>query len=359
MRVIVKRANALSASEIARWTAIQTAMPELDSPYFSHGYAAAVADVDPRAEVAIVEDDGSIQAFFPFERGRFGTARSIGGTMCDFQGLVGQPDTHWSVEELLNKAGIGIWFFDHLIIEQNWLVEYHTTIYDSPYLDLSGGFDRYLEGVRSGEGKPFRRQFELMRKLEREIGPVRVEWDCNDYDSLACVLDWKSDQYISSGQTNLMRAGTTSRAIVERLFHKRSPECRGQLSLLYAGDTLLAGHFGIASSTVLHWWFPSYDRTYAKYSPGLLLLLCLAREAAIHGIKRIDLGRGGEEYKTRFRSGAQRIAAGAVRRPSSIYFVIDKSVALGGMVRNSRHMEAVKPVIKPFVRMYRYVANNR
>ena len=45
-------ANALTAPEIARWTAIQTAMRSSTAPL---AYATAVADVDQRAEVAIVK----------------------------------------------------------------------------------------------------------------------------------------------------------------------------------------------------------------------------------------------------------------------------------------------------------------
>lgn len=353
MRVRVKKASSLTRSEMERWSAIRSAAAELDSPFFSPHYTAVVGQVNPLSEVAIVEQDGEPKAFLPFERGKLGIARPIGGIICDFQGLIAPSNSPFAIEDVLDAAGIRIWYFDHLIVEQRRLEKYHGSVHDSPYLDLSGGFDAYLESLRSAGGKPFQRQFELMRKLERELGPVRIEWDARDREAFARVFEWKNQQYVAGGQEAFMRSGTVHRRIVERLFEERAADCSGQLSLLYAGDTLVAGHFGMSGSHVLHYWFPSYDRAHSKFSPGLLLLLCMAREAASRGLKRMDLGRGGEEYKSRFRSGARQVAMGAISRSAPLSFVIDTTSAAARTARRSQYLNPVKTLLRPLVRLGR------
>ena len=76
------------------------------------------------------------------------------------------------------------------------------------------------------------------------------------------------------------------------------------------------------SGGVLHVWFPTYDPALAKYSPGLVLWLELARAAADLGLWQFDLGKGQERYKTSLQSAAgawrgsvdRRLVAGSLRR---------------------------------------------
>ena len=68
---------------------------------------------------------------------------------------------------------------------------------------------------------------------------------------------------------------------------------------------------GMRSKTVLHGWFAAYDPAFAKYSPGILLLLDMAKRASSPGISIIDMGKGSEPYKQRL-NGAIQIAEGSV-----------------------------------------------
>jgi CelD/BcsL family acetyltransferase involved in cellulose biosynthesis len=88
----------------------------------------------------------------------------------------------------------------------------------------------------------------------------------------------------------------------------------GCYQLLYAGDRLVAGHFGMRSRTVWHCWFPVYDMEMANYSPGLILHLKMAAHAPSAGLHTIDLDRGRSEYKTRLMSKAIVVAHGSVDR---------------------------------------------
>src|SRR5678816_1993574 len=89
------------------------------------------------------------------------------------------------------------------------------------------------------------------------------------------------------------------RELVERIHSAHEAGFAGMLSLLYADDRLVAGHLGMRSRTVWHYWFPAYDAALAKYSPGLILLLKMAENAQSLGLRAIDLGKGLSQYKER------------------------------------------------------------
>ena len=72
------------------------------------------------------------------------------------------------------------------------------------------------------------------------------------------------------------------------------------LSAIWAGDTLVAAHFGVANRGILHYWFPVYDPAFHRYSPGTQLLLDVCRGAAERGIHTIDLGYGQHAFKHKF-----------------------------------------------------------
>jgi len=107
---------------------------------------------------------------------------------------------------------------------------------------------------------------------------------------------------------------------MEAILAAQSESFAGMLSLLYAGDRIIAGHFGMRSRTDWHWWFPSYDPTVAKYSPGLILLLEMARHAASVPLRTIDLGKGQARYKDQFKNAAVPLAMGSVALPSWLNF---------------------------------------
>jgi CelD/BcsL family acetyltransferase involved in cellulose biosynthesis len=70
------------------------------------------------------------------------------------------------------------------------------------------------------------------------------------------------------------------------------------------------------SQGVLHYWFPTYDKEFATYSPGLMLLLAMVEDAQTREIHLIDLGRGHAPYKDRFANGAFGVAEGTAATTS-------------------------------------------
>lgn len=97
---------------------------------------------------------------------------------------------------------------------------------------------------------------------------------------------------------------------------ERSLDFKGVISSLYAGDQLVSAHFGLQTSRTLHYWFPVYDTAYAYYRPGLILLKKLAEHVSRDGVEQIDLGRGMQTYKRRFKTGEIPLGEGAVSRPA-------------------------------------------
>ena len=125
------------------------------------------------------------------------------------------------------------------------------------------------------------------------------------------MVQWKTAQYLRTNITDVF-AFPWTRALLERIFCCRSEAFAGELCALYAGDRLVAVHFGMRSYGVLHLWFPSYDIAWAKFSPGLIRDLELLQAAAARGIRRVDYGKGMTEQKKYFMSGASRVAEGSV-----------------------------------------------
>jgi CelD/BcsL family acetyltransferase involved in cellulose biosynthesis len=157
----------------------------------------------------------------------------------------------------------------------------------------------------------------MARRLERELGPLQFIHDSDESAALAQVLAWKSEQYRSSGWDDLFSNGW-ARGLVERIHGVQTPRFAGMLSVLYAGPVLIAGHMGMRSDTVWHYWFPAYDRRFARYSPGMILLWKMAQAAPELGLRCIDLGTGLSLYKLRLMNVSLEVVEGSVETRSCL-----------------------------------------
>jgi CelD/BcsL family acetyltransferase involved in cellulose biosynthesis len=311
MKFTVVPAGWLTPEQVLTWSQLQRNDPAVDSPYFRPEFTQAVAQVRGDVEVAILEEDGATVGFFPFQRGRWGLGRPVGGNMSDFQGIVARPGLLYDPIDLVRGCGLSGWDFDHLVAGQRPFVPHCYLTAESPYMDLSAGYEAYL-AERNRAGTDAIRQIQRKaRKVEREIGPLRFEFHTNDPQVFATLLEWKSAQYRRTRAPNIFAYGWTVK-LLERILSTSGEAFAGVLSALYIGDRLVAVHLGMRSYGVLHSWFPAYDVSLAKFSPGLLLLLEIARAGAALGIRRLDLGRGEKEYKSRLQSGAIPLVEGCV-----------------------------------------------
>ena len=310
MDVKVIPARDLDDGLVRAWTNLQIANPELASPYFAPEFTQAAAIVRNDVELAVVSEGGRIVAFFPFQRNRGSLGIPVGGILSDYQGVVAEPGFVCDPRELVKRCGLIAWDFDHLIGSQQMFAAFHRGRDSSPVLDLSAGFSAYARSCNA-----FKTEQRKIHRIEREIGPLRLDAQAVGTAPFDQVLSWKSRQYVATGKTDLFAPGWI-RSMVEQLRLAHAPGCAGILSLLYAGDRLVAGHFGLRSRTVWHYWFPAYDESMSTYSPGLILLMKMAEHAPALGLQTIDLGKGMTLYKERFMTGSVMVAAGSVELPS-------------------------------------------
>jgi CelD/BcsL family acetyltransferase involved in cellulose biosynthesis len=101
-------------------------------------------------------------------------------------------------------------------------------------------------------------------------------------------------------------------ALLKDIWQRQTEWFAGVLSVMYANDKIAAIHFGMKSGPLLHSWFPAYDVGLGKYSPGATLLLFILQHAAEHGVTRVDLGKGDEEYKLTLANAGVSLAEGVV-----------------------------------------------
>jgi len=300
-----------------QWAALQRANPTFESAFFHPEYTGRVAEQQSNVEIAIVEKDGEAVAFWPFERLSRGVAGPVGGSLADYHGLVGDFAAldGFDPRELLRACQLNGWDFSHLPASQSLLCPSGGKAGESPQIYVSGGFAAYAAAKRAAGSNLVDRVTYLERRLAREIGPVRFAVEETDPAALNQLLRWKSAQYVRTRNRDLFASGPT-RAVVEGVWASRAQGFAGVLSTLYAGDHLIAAHFGPRSDVSWSYWFPAHDVSFARFSPGLILLLNMVNAAPRIGLRNIDLGAGDYAYKTRLATGAVPLLEGSLELPT-------------------------------------------
>lgn len=166
-------------------------------------------------------------------------------------------------------------------------------------------FDDFVAHVEERSKSVFKTTARKARKLEREVGPLRVERGVTDEKVLLRLFAWKSDQYRRTGLPDLFAAPTT-RALFRNLVRAGAIE----LMALYAGERLVAAHAGPRHEGRFYHWVPAYDPDPAlgKYSPGNILNHELMRQSHEAKDHTFDLLLGSEPYKWRYATHVARVA---------------------------------------------------
>lgn len=303
------------------WAAMLRDSPELDSPFLGPGFASAVAQVRDGVQVAVVQEGARPVGYFAFQRhalglgaplaayGRFPVASPLG--MSDHQAVVTAPGVRIDPLALVRACDLGCWSFDHLIVRDDGFAPFRTAVRESPVIGIASGHDAWAARQRDSGSRLIPELARKRRRLEREVGPVRFETHSANTEHLGTLMALKRDQYRRTGAPD--RLGVRWVADLIRLLHATDrPDLAGRLSVLYAGDHVVAVHMGLRSHRTWHWWIPTYDPAFSRHSPGQLLLHEMVRACDEEGIERIDLGAGGARYKDRFATGHVAIATGRV-----------------------------------------------
>ena len=308
VRVTVVRPEELGPEEARLWSKFQQLSPVTLSPFLSFAFTQAVGRIRPNARVAVVEEEGRIEAFLPFEFASKTLAVPLGEPMNDLHGFVhsGIPlDARWVVKQ----AGLRGWRFGHVPAEQRALIPYHYegTLTRNPGIDLGDGYESYFGNRSKSLTTKIMRQ---RRSLDRRVGSVSLEWHSSRPEqSLRQLIAWKANKYHG---TEVLFSDPTALRILEALGTSEDEDCRGIVSVLSAGERPVAINLGLTGPRGLTGWFAAYDRELSQFSPGTMLILAVAEEAAKRDIGYFDLGYGQDSYKFRLANTFYSVAGGAV-----------------------------------------------
>lgn len=259
--------------------------------------------------VAVV-GEGAGNGFLPFQFGG-GDGTPLAHGVSDFHGIVAEDASGWDAAELVAACGLRSWSFHHVPTSQKLFQPHRRAVWPCPWMDLSAGFEAYAARLRGAGSTVVAKLAAAERRMERDLGPLRFEAHTSDAAVLRALMRWKSAQYRAWGAKDRFAEGWEL-DLLRRLLEVQTPDFAGTLSALFAGDELLAAHLGMRSLHNWHYWFPAYDPRFARYSPGLVLLLRMAQWAPAAGLRRIDLGKGEEPYKRRLGSAESSVASGRV-----------------------------------------------
>ncbi|MCA9245774.1 MAG: GNAT family N-acetyltransferase [Planctomycetales bacterium] len=336
-----KAAAEITADVWDAWRDLVSANPELASPYFQPEFTQAIAALRDDVEVALVRDSGVIVAILPFQRAAGSIGRPVGGPLSDFQGVIAAPGYEVDPLALIRACHLSRWEFDHLLATQKEFSACQIAAAPSPYLDVRGGFDAYLARRTNPANDELKQAERRRRKIERERGSLRFHWQSHDKAILETLFQWKSQQYQATQLTDVFSFDWT-RALLKRLLRGDHAPVTGLLSTLHAGEQLIAVHYAMCAGGVLHSWFPAYDPTFSKYSPGMLLFVEILRATETHGIEHVDLGKGDEPYKLRLMTGQFEVSEGAVTRSPVARMLRRQCRAAKQWVKNSKFRPTVE-----------------
>jgi CelD/BcsL family acetyltransferase involved in cellulose biosynthesis len=181
---------------------------------------------------------------------------------------------------------------------------------DSHFIDLRAGWPAYQDWSKKNS-KTIKRQGQKTRSLIRDVGPLKFEFDCANAEVLEQLIELKRSKYTRSKTFDILSVDWAANLLRE-ISTIETPNFQGLLSVLFAGDELVAVHFGMLTDDVLHYWFPVFDPAFSRYSPGTELILSVAEEAAKRGVNKVDFGYGDDLYKFKFCNGRESVCCGKV-----------------------------------------------
>jgi CelD/BcsL family acetyltransferase involved in cellulose biosynthesis len=306
----------LDSTLIAQWKQFCDADPLYQSPFYRPQFTLAVAACRADAEIALFEQGGEVIGFLPFHRVRGSIGKPIGGQINDYHGPILSRGTQLDMCSALAAAQLSAYDFNHLPTALGPCTDRFVPAGISPQMDMTDGYDAYVDRQDAGWTKAQREVRRRHRKTEAEIGPLRFVFDDPVDGVFSQLKAMKDRQYARMGLRIRLGAGWTG-AVLDCLRHANEPDFAGVTSALYAGDRLIAAHFGLRTADLLHWWFPSYDQALYKLGPGINLVHHCAIEACGRGIRTIDFGKGNEDFKLHFANQHVLLSAGSMVRQGS------------------------------------------
>lgn len=309
LKVEIAALETLGDADWAIWRAMLEASPALASPYFRPEFAQAAGRACPGAAVAVFSRGGETVGFFPHQR-RGGAMQPLAAPMNDYHGIIAFPGETPSLEaaaEVLGAARLNLTAW----VGPTGLGAERRTV--QVVLDDSG-YDGWYAGRRASFGKFFKDKERARRSMEAELGPLRVEHGLRDAGLLDWLIALKRDQYRRTGRHDIFACGWTA-DLLHALLKEEGGGFGASLAALWAGDRLAAVEYALHAGDQYHFWFPGYEPSLARCSPGILLSLDTMRLASAHGYRTFDFGFEGEHYKKYFCNGFRVVREAVVLKP--------------------------------------------
>ena len=314
MQVTVVRPSDLGESEAARWRTFQGSSLMMSHPFLSLSYVKAWGTVNSNARVSVVEDNGRIEAFIPYEVDDGKIAAGVGGAHTYVDGLVGS-DAPLDVRAIVRKSGLRGWRFSRAAVDQSALDPYRYRgthhWHSGKYVDLSGGYDKYLLDLGASVRRKITSTEKSRRALQRDIGPVSFEWKSPRPEYFDQLIEWKSAQF-----GNVREWGPGVLSVMRNLALMDNEDCRGLIGVLLAGEQAAGVTLCLEGPGVIAGWTLAYNPEFSRFSAGTMSLLDLIRGAAAHDIKMLDFGVDytvvANNYKDIFRNATYEVSGGGV-----------------------------------------------
>ena len=309
-QVEIVRTDALSPADVALWRAMLAGNDQLASPYVRPEFTQVAGRISPDAAVAVFRKDGEIVGFFPHQK-RGGTVQPLGAPMNDYHGVIahaGQGPTLEEVAVLLKapRLRVGAWVGEACSGEDR-----ETLMVAMP----EDGFDAWYAERRKSWGKYFKDKERARRSLAAELGEIRVEHNLRDPALLDHLLALKRDQYRRTGRHDIFDCGWTVELLHALLQTRGEDDFGASMAAMWAGGKLTAVEYSLHAGGRYHFWFPVYEPSLARCSPGILLSMDTMRRASEEGYRVFDFGFGGEGYKKYFCNQTQIVREAVVTRP--------------------------------------------
>lgn len=344
LRIDCLPAVALPADILSAWDRIRHENTAYRSPFFSHQFVQAVARLTPHVEVAVARQGGSIQAIFPFQRRRGSVARPVGAGINDAHGPLLPPAATVCSSQLLHACGIQRFPFHAAPDGIPQLAEFAAGTTPAFLADLTvdpRGYEHFL----CQRNSTIRRQGQKTRRMARELGPLRFEFDCRDPRVLDQFLELKSQHYRRMHIFDIFRVEWIRR-LLQELQTEETTATRGVLNVLYAGRTPVALHYGLIENDWMHYWFPTYDPRFGEYSPGTQLFLDIANRAQELGLVAIDMGYGEQAYKHKLTNVVTSMQYGMLDRNPWRRAWFHRQWSLRNQLRSLKAGIAIKPIVR-------------
>lgn len=339
-QVEIVKSDALSPADVALWRAMLAGNDELASPYFRPEFTQVAGRISPEAAVAIFRRDSEIVGFFPHQR-RGGAIQPLGAPMNDYHGVIAYPGQGPSLEEVATllkapRLRVGAWVGEAAGGEDRETL--------MVAMSQAGYADWYAER-RKTWGKYFKDKERARRSLATELGEVRVEHNLRDPALLDHLLTLKRDQYRRTGRHDIFDCGWTVELLHALLQTRGEDDFGASMAAMWAGGKLTAVEYSLHAGERYHFWFPVYEPSLARCSPGILLSMDTMRMASDEGYRVFDFGFGGEGYKKYFCNQTQTVREAVVMRPGLATSVSNAAVGLlntAGKARGDRLRTSIR-----------------